>query len=423
MTIDSILTEWSYRLPNGYPTKSKDYELLYHVILEMTDLTPLVARNIVNKAQGLNEAEGDNNLLDFAQLNLPDDLRMQIENRYEKLSPAEQEEFNKNYRKHSIQSYMNTGYKPFTKFYDILPVGKSAAGMGKGEIQVLLAVADSQPGGIASHDIVMSNGQWEVKEVGKLPALTSKGTLGKTPDSKTFRPAKAGMITDGDLLTYTSTFFNDIVRPLANMGDSFEQLKELVDQHSWKQLNELIEVIDKIFVPLIDNVSAAAISYKGGWAQMHTGWKLLHEILWKTDLDIDIHDTRLTIKTSNETMSYWISADDFKKIQSASADANAVSINIGQQINNESGNAAIWFNKLKHNALIKNPNMMIELLNTTKNKFFSEILGLIAYDVNSPGVPIVTTASDWTIVGLSQGMWVFGLKSVYANYEFIRLQS
>ena len=55
MTIDSILTEWSYRLPKGYPTQSKDYELLYHVILEMTELTPLEARTIVNRAQGLNE--------------------------------------------------------------------------------------------------------------------------------------------------------------------------------------------------------------------------------------------------------------------------------------------------------------------------------------------------------------------------------
>jgi len=53
MTIDSILTEWSYRLPKGYPTRSKDYELLYHVILEMTNLTPLEAQHIVNKAQGI----------------------------------------------------------------------------------------------------------------------------------------------------------------------------------------------------------------------------------------------------------------------------------------------------------------------------------------------------------------------------------
>ena len=58
-----------------------------------------------------------------------------------------------------------------------------------------------------------------------------------------------------------------------------------------------------------------------------------------------------------------------------------------------------------------------------QHKFFFGIIGLIAYDVNTPAVPIVTTAGEWTIIGLSQGMWVFGLKSVYANYEFIQLQS
>ena len=53
MTVESILTEWSYRLPKGYPTRPKDYEMLYHVILEMTNLTPLEARVVVNKAQGI----------------------------------------------------------------------------------------------------------------------------------------------------------------------------------------------------------------------------------------------------------------------------------------------------------------------------------------------------------------------------------
>jgi len=66
---------------------------------------------------------------------------------------------------------------------------------------------------------------------------------------------------------------------------------------------------------------------------------------------------------------------------------------------------------------------MIQLLNTTKNKFFEGILGLIAYDVNNPGIPIVTDATDWAIIGLSQGMWVFGLKAVYPKYEFIQQQS
>lgn len=418
MTIDSILTEWSYRLPKGYPTKSKDYELLYHVILEMTDLTPLEARVVVNRAQGIITEQTD-----FSQLNLSDDLTQQIQDRYDSLSPQEQEQFNKNYRQHSVESYMSSGYRAFTKFYDILPTGKSAAGMGKGEIQILLAVANSQPGGTASHDIVMPAGEWEVKEIGKLPRPTKSGEMGKAPEGKTFRPAKSGMPVDGDLLTQTVNFFNDIVKPLANMGDSFEELKDLVDPHSWKQLNELIQVLERIFIPLQDNVANTEISYKSGWAQMHKGWELIHDILWKTDLDTDVRDTRLTIKTGNQSASYWITAEDFEKIQQGAGDQIEVSIKIGQQITNETNNAAIWFNKLKHNDLVKNPNYMIQLLNSTKNKFFDGILGLIAYDVNNPGIPIVTTSSDWAIIGLSQGMWVFGLKSVYPKYEFIQQQT
>jgi hypothetical protein len=418
MTIDSILTEWSYRLPKGYPTKSKDYELLYHVILEMTDLTPLEARVVVNRAQGIITEQTD-----FSQLNLSDDLTQQIQDRYDSLSPQEQEQFNKNYRQHSVESYMSSGYRAFAKFYDILPTGKSAAGMGKGEIQILLAVADSQPGGTMSHDIIMPGGEWEVKEIGKLPRLTKSGEMGKAPEGKTFRPAKSGMPVDGDLLTQTVNFFNDIVKPLANMGDSFEELKDLVDPHSWKQLNELIQVLERIFIPLQDNIANTEISYKSGWSQMHKGWELIHDILWKTDLDTDVRDTRLTIKTGNQSASYWITAEDFEKIQQGAGDQIEVSIKIGQQITNETNNAAIWFNKLKHNELVKNPNYMIQLLNSTKNKFFDGILGLIAYDVNNPGIPIVTTSSDWAIIGLSQGMWVFGLKSVYPKYEFIQQQT
>jgi hypothetical protein len=418
MTIDSILTEWSYRLPKGYPTQSKDYELLYHVILEMTDLTPLEARVVVNRAQGIITEQTD-----FSQLNLSDDLTQQIQDRYDSLSPQEQEQFNKNYRQHTIDSYMSSGYRAFAKFYDILPTGKSAAGMGKGEIQILLAVADSQPGGTMSHDIIMPGGEWEVKEIGKLPRLTKSGEMGKAPEGKTFRPAKSGMPIDGDLLTQTVNFFNDIVKPLANMGDSFEELKDLVDPHSWKQLNELIQVLERIFIPLQDNVANTEISYKSGWSQMHKGWELIHDILWKTDLDTDVRDTRLTIKTGNQSASYWITAEDFEKIQQGAGDQIEVSIKIGQQITNETNNAAIWFNKLKHNDLVKNPNYMIQLLNSTKNKFFDGILGLIAYDVNNPGIPIVTTSSDWAIIGLSQGMWVFGLKSVYPKYEFIQQQT
>jgi len=38
MNINSILTEWCYRLPKGYPTTESDYQILDTVLSEMTSL-------------------------------------------------------------------------------------------------------------------------------------------------------------------------------------------------------------------------------------------------------------------------------------------------------------------------------------------------------------------------------------------------
>jgi len=419
MTIDSILTEWSYRLPKGYPTRSKDYELLYHVILEITDLTPLEARLVVDKAQGIITEQ-----IEFSQLNLSDDLTQQIQNRYENLSPQEKQEFDKNFRQHSIDSFFAGGYKPFMKFFGIVPSGASAAGMGRGEIQVLLAVKDAQPGGTAFHDIVMSNGQWEVKEIGKAAKLTTKGVLGKIPDSKTFRPGKAGMPQQGDLLSKIRDFYQDVVIPYTEMPDAYESLKTVVEPASHERLQQFLTIMDNVFVPLTSKMQEGReISYDSGWQQIYNAFKLMNKIFWETKFDSDIQDTRLTIQTGDSRSSYWITQDDYDKIKLGAGDLDQISIQIGQLIENENSNAVIWFNRIKRSSFIANPDSIIAEFDKIKNKFFAEILGLIAYDTNRPGIPFMTTANDWSIIGLSGAQWVFGLKSAYPKYEFIQLQS
>lgn len=421
MTIDSILTEWSYRLPKGYPTRPKDYELLYHVILEMTDLTPLEARHVVNKAQGLNE---QTEISILSEIGLSDDIVNQIQNIYDDLSNEEKQEFDKNFRKHSIDSFFSGGYKPFMKFYSILPSGKAAGGMGRGEIQVLLAVNDSMPGGTAQHDIVLSNGQWEVKEIGKVAEMTKAGVLGKEPEAKTFRPAKAGMPQQGDLLTKIQNFYDDIVIPYSELADPFEFLKHVVEPGSWNRLEQFISILDKIFVPLISKVKEGReISYASGWNIMYQSFKIMHKLFWETKFDSDIQDTRLTIKTANSETSYWITKDDYEKIKNGSAEKFPVSVHIGELIENENSNAVLWFSKIKRNNFIADPESMILEFDTIKSKFFTDILGLIAYDINRPGLPMQTTINDWAIVSLSQSQWVFGLKSAFSKYEFIQQQS
>lgn len=419
MNIDLILTEWSYRLPKGYPTRSKDYELLYHVILEMTDLTPSEARIVVDKAQGIITEQ-----IEFSQLNLSDDLTKQIQNIYDDLSDEEKQEFDKNFRQHSIDSFFAGGYKPFIKFFGIVPSGASAAGMGRGEIQVLLAVKDAQPGGTAFHDIVMSNGQWEVKEIGKAAKLTTKGVLGKIPDSKTFRPGKAGMPQQGDLLSKIRDFYQDVVIPYTEMPDAYESLKTVVEPASHERLQQFLTIIDNVFVPLTSKMQEGReISYDSGWQQIYNAFKLMNKIFWETKFDSDIQDTRLTIQTGDSRSSYWITQDDYDKIKRGAGDLDQISIRIGQLIENENSNAVIWFNRIKRSSFIANPDSIIAEFNKIKNKFFAEILGLIAYDTNRPGIPFMTTANEWTIIGLSGAQWVFGLKSAYPKYEFIQLQS
>lgn len=59
MNIDSILTEWRYRLPAGYPKTADDFGILRDVILEMTDVDLTEAERIVRRAMGLDEAPED----------------------------------------------------------------------------------------------------------------------------------------------------------------------------------------------------------------------------------------------------------------------------------------------------------------------------------------------------------------------------
>ena len=59
--VNSILTEWRFRLESGYPKSEADYAVLRDVILEMTDLSEADADQIVRQAQGITEAEPENN--------------------------------------------------------------------------------------------------------------------------------------------------------------------------------------------------------------------------------------------------------------------------------------------------------------------------------------------------------------------------
>jgi len=59
--IQSILTEWTYRLPKGYPTEIKDYDALRDILREMSDLPEAEQERVVQRAMGLEE-QGEESL-------------------------------------------------------------------------------------------------------------------------------------------------------------------------------------------------------------------------------------------------------------------------------------------------------------------------------------------------------------------------
>jgi len=196
-TINSILTEWTYRLPKGYPTKVKDYDVLREILDEMTDFPDREKENIVRRAKGLAEQEDDVEISDTEQIastlteiGLPEDLVNQVIVKYNELSDSEKENFKSNFRSHSIESYVQSGWKPFKDFF-MVNIGGARGGMGNGEVPILLAVKDSKPGGTAQHDIVMSNGEWEVKEI----------------KSGKFDPAKSGLVSKFELTIKIKNFY------------------------------------------------------------------------------------------------------------------------------------------------------------------------------------------------------------------------
>ena len=55
--INQIITEWTYRLDSGYPTKDSDYDVLQDILQELTELEQPAIQRIVRNAKGLEEAD------------------------------------------------------------------------------------------------------------------------------------------------------------------------------------------------------------------------------------------------------------------------------------------------------------------------------------------------------------------------------
>lgn len=206
MNIDLILTEWCFRLPKGYPTSAKDYEVLYNVLIDTAKVTPDYARQIVEQAKGnvkdlikesldigsienqflskaVHEANKQNELAKFLSL-LPVEAEMPTLKLLNSLSYDDSKQFaSLLYSESDVSEQMlNTiNFKSGLtgRLFEIRPPG-----LGKGEVLLTALIRDSFiQGGNVSYDLNVNGEKYEVKDYSnpKKPnasiRLGTKGTV------------------------------------------------------------------------------------------------------------------------------------------------------------------------------------------------------------------------------------------------------
>ena len=87
MNIDSIITEWTYRLEKGYPDCPEDYQELRNVLREQTDLSINEQDAIVRRAMGLTEDEDSNSNQEVADNISNSDLN-ELKSTIENIAPT-----------------------------------------------------------------------------------------------------------------------------------------------------------------------------------------------------------------------------------------------------------------------------------------------------------------------------------------------
>ena len=412
MNINSLITEWTYRLPKGYPDSESDYQELDRVLTEMTDLSETERMAIIRKAKGLSEQDEESNILDVesvltSKLKLPAPVVDQIMAVYNSLNNDDRVLFDNNFRKHSIDSFVAEGWKAFKEFF-LVNVGGARGGMGNGEISILLGVKESMPGGTAQHDIVMPAGEWEVKEL----------------KSGKFDPAKAGLSSKYSLTNKIKDFYKDIVVPVSQIGDPYQSLKHLVNPESAEDLKKLIRIFETRFESVIDPDKLASFEWKkSAMHNWYEGFKELHDVFYKTNLDTTVKDTRLTVNADGKQKSYWISDEDVEEIELSAGEDTAADVFVGDPVDDVNSNIVIWFKRVERHEFIKNPQNFLFDLNTIKNTFFNSILGLIWYNYRNPQ-PHIGLAEDFAIDVASQGRYRFVQKNIPSSqgYEYIQGQ-
>jgi hypothetical protein len=190
MNINSLITEWTYRLTKGYPDSESDYQELDRVLTEMTDLSETQRMAIIRKAKGLPttivaEAIDVDSIDNQVLLDQISEVGKTAEFKtFLKLLPTEANDVTIRYLNNISEEFANQfasllysqqemseealnkiNYKSGINF-ELFNLDDK--GLGKGEILLAALFGGSQiQGGTTSYDLIFGGQQYEIKDYTK----------------------------------------------------------------------------------------------------------------------------------------------------------------------------------------------------------------------------------------------------------------
>ena len=417
---EQVLREWFYRLPKGYAEPPYTESELMVLVEAMKDLNapahlfkPTIPA-VLSEATATNITDEsikiDENLVNDMKNTLETEARLeptlipQILDRFETLSRAEQENFVKQFRSNNIQTFISNGYKAFEKFFDIIPTGKSTVGMGRGEVMCVLGIANSQSGGTAEHDVIISGSPYEVKQL-------NKGSLD---------PADYGKISKHRLTEEINMFYRQLVIPYYKFGMREVLLGDLTGET--EKIETILNIFEENFPEKTptgkDIYMGTEITYTI-FSRWYTGFKSLSKLMSETLLD-GLPQNRMTIKGSVDN-TYWIDDDAASAIANANAN-DQVTIVVGEEITDENRYASIWLQRMIQSNFISNPEYLIDELRRFRDNFFGEEISGLIYFNGTDTTPILGIADEFATTHITRGTYRIGLKSRYIKYEHTQVQ-
>ena len=417
---EQVIREWFCRLPKGYaepPYTDTELETLAET---MRDLgapvhlfapTPAIVTSNASIPNIIEEAvEVDENIVSDMMNTLEQEARLepslipQIFARFETLSKTEQENFVKQFRSNNVKTFVNSGYKAFEKFFDIIPTGKSTVGMGRGEVMCVLGITNSRSGGTAEHDVIVSGDPYEVKQL-------SDGSLD---------PADYGKISKHILTEEINTFYRQLVIPYYKFDMRDVLLSDLTGEP--EKIENILDIFEENFPeksPGGKNIYMGSEITYTIFDKWYTGFTALSKLMDKSLLD-GLPQNRMTIKGSVDN-TYWIDDDAAAAIANANAN-DQVTISVGEEITNENRYASIWLQRMIQSKFISNPDYFIDELRRFRDGFFGEEIAGLIYFNGKDTTPYIGNADEFATTHITRGVYRIGLKTRYTKYKHVQAQ-